>query len=290
MKVFISWSGPLSQRVAVTLREWLRLVVPSVNPYVSAEDIDKGARWSAEIANELQESNYGVLIITKDNITEPWVNFEAGALAKTVEKARVCPLLIDLRVADIDRRSPLLQFQAAAFDQKDVLRLVQSINLSTDAAQDKVLVEKQFKKWWPELEADIGGILKHYQGAPVAAEKPKPRVELMLEELLELARTQQRQGRFQRSSQIPDQPIDSSELDALNVQQEGLVSLAANVIARVQDETLSDKVRQQAYSKLVRVRAALIKTQETMPTVDALSTLANIDLALSTFSYPNDAP
>ena len=50
MKVFLSWSGELSHKVALAFREWLPNVIQSIEPYVSSEDIDKGARWSAEMA------------------------------------------------------------------------------------------------------------------------------------------------------------------------------------------------------------------------------------------------
>lgn len=91
MKVFLSWSGELSHRVACAFRDWLPSVLQSVSPYVSSEDIDKGARWSTDISKELERSAYGIIVVTHEDIDAPWVNFEAGALSKTVEKSKVSP-------------------------------------------------------------------------------------------------------------------------------------------------------------------------------------------------------
>jgi TIR domain len=123
MKVFISWSGPTSRDVAVALRDWLPLVIQEVQPYVSSEDIDPGARWSGDIAVQLDDTDFGILCVTRDNVSTPWLNFEAGALSKSVERARVVPFLVDLGPSDIPR-GPLAQFQAVQPTKADLLRLI----------------------------------------------------------------------------------------------------------------------------------------------------------------------
>ena len=68
MKVFLSWSGEVSHKVAIVFRDWLPSVIQAIEPYVSSEDIDKGARWSTDIAEELENSTFGILCVTKENI------------------------------------------------------------------------------------------------------------------------------------------------------------------------------------------------------------------------------
>jgi hypothetical protein len=60
MKVFISWSGNTSHLVALALREWLPSVLQSIEPYVSTEEIEKGARWNAEIGRQLNDTTFGI--------------------------------------------------------------------------------------------------------------------------------------------------------------------------------------------------------------------------------------
>ena len=126
MKVFISWSGKTSLGVAQQLREWLPCVINSLEPYVSSEDIDKGARWSTDIAKELEDSTFGILCVTKDNLEASWLSFEAGALSKTMEKAFVTPFLFDIKRSEV--QGPILQFQSTVFEKEDIKKMVKTLN------------------------------------------------------------------------------------------------------------------------------------------------------------------
>ena len=91
MKVFIGWSGAVSRQVAELLRDWLPKVIQVLEPWMSEQDIGKGARWSAEVAHNLQEARVGILCITPENLQSTWIHFEAGALSKVVGESLVCP-------------------------------------------------------------------------------------------------------------------------------------------------------------------------------------------------------
>ena len=82
MKLFVSWSGTVSQQLADEVRRWVPLILPAAQPFITTTDIDKGARWQGEISRELNDSNYGIVCLTKDNLTSQWLAFEAGALSK----------------------------------------------------------------------------------------------------------------------------------------------------------------------------------------------------------------
>lgn len=192
MKVFLSWSGELSHQVAIAFRDWLPSVLQYVEPYVSSEDIDKGARWSTDIAQELEKSLYGLLMITKDNIEAPWIAFEAGALSKALDKARVSPFLVNLKRSEL--QGPLLQFQSTIFDKGDISKLVFSINNSTeeDVRLDETRLQKVFDVWWPELETQLDKIIKDTPKSSSKQTSGKVGTETILEELLDLVRNQQR--------------------------------------------------------------------------------------------------
>jgi TIR domain len=156
MKVFLSWSGVRSKRVADALRDWLPLVIQAVEPWMSDSDIDKGARWGPDISDRLEESRVGIVCLTSDNLGAPWILFEAGALAK-MKNARVCTLLLDITKAAVE--PPLGQFQATLVEQDDVKKLVETIARTVRETGEKApadeVISKSFKRFWPDLEASI---------------------------------------------------------------------------------------------------------------------------------------
>ncbi len=190
MKVFISWSGSTSHQVALALHDWLPAVIQAIEPYVSSEDIDKGARWNTDISQELEHSGYGILCITAENIAAPWVNFEAGALSKSLERSRVAPFLFGIQRTDVT--GPLLQFQSTVYEREDVHKLVRSLNKACGdtglGVLDESRLDEIFGVWWPMLEKKLNDI-KDTAPSVVGAERPTQDV---LAEVLELVRGQQK--------------------------------------------------------------------------------------------------
>lgn len=185
MNVFVSWSGTKSREVAVALREWLPGVINSVEPFVSSKDIDSGTRWQMEVAAQLEATAYGIVCVTRENQEAPWLNFEAGALAKVVESAKVVPLAIDLTPSDI--KVPLGQFQAQPATEAGLHEIVTSLNAACPAPLSEELVEKAFKKWWPDLSRELAEI--EARSAPETAKTPERSVRELLEEVLSTVRS-----------------------------------------------------------------------------------------------------
>jgi hypothetical protein len=164
MKVFLSWSGETSQNVAKALRDWLPCVLQAVRPVMSTEDIDKGTRWSDELAKQLDETAYGILCLTSYNISAPWLNFEAGAISKALERSRVSPFLF--RVNRERVTGPLQQFQFTLYrdddarSKEDIFSLLTSLNRSL-AAADEVsheVLRRECEMWWSTLEKSLKAI------------------------------------------------------------------------------------------------------------------------------------
>lgn len=194
MKVFLSWSGEKSHKVALVFRDWFPSVIQSLVPYVSSEDIDKGTRWSTDIAKELEDSSFGILCVTKENINAPWLTFEAGALSKTMDKSFVSPFLFDIKRSEVD--GPILQFQSTIFTEEDVLKLIKTLNKA--CGEDKLTderLDKAFGVWWPTLEEELNkikGITEEVEEPSNSGNSSSVANSEILEEILDLTRLNQK--------------------------------------------------------------------------------------------------
>lgn len=243
VKIFLSWSGDRSRAVADVLKNWLPSVLQAVRPYFSPEDIEKGSKWSQEISKELDQSDFGILCLTPENITSPWMLFEAGALSKRLEMARVAPLLVGLEPADVS--GPLAQLQLTKLNQEDCFILLKSMNkaLGEKGLQDRVL-DTVFQKWWPDLDDRIKIALEDYQLVGFSTDKRSTRD--LMEEVLDHVRAL----RYDRSEQL-------AQLDSLKI------GMKRGVPIEVLD---------------ISVRAVNCLHAEGVDTVDLLLELTPIDL------------
>lgn len=191
MKIFISWSGNKSHKVALVFREWLPSVIQSIIPYVSSEDIDKGARWSTDIAKELADSSFGILCVTKENLQAPWLSFEAGALSKTMEKSFVIPFLFDIKRSEVN--GPILQFQSTIFDKNDIRKLILTINKAcTESTIPEKRLDTIFDTWYPTLEQDLNKLKDISDDIDNADSDSLLHNSEILEEILNLSRDNQK--------------------------------------------------------------------------------------------------
>ena len=163
MGVFLSWAteGSLSHRMSLVLKEWLpNVFVGQLECFVSSTDISAGSVWLQELFNQLEQSQAGIICVTRESMARGWMLFEAGALAKMIgtETQRVCPLLLDLEPGE-------LQYPLAAFQWKvikpeseenskeqmfDLLCMVNE-SLSQERKLAAARLEAQFYAFWPQL-------------------------------------------------------------------------------------------------------------------------------------------
>ncbi|MDR0460832.1 MAG: toll/interleukin-1 receptor domain-containing protein [Nitrososphaerota archaeon] len=214
MKVFISWSGDHSRQIAEVLKKWIKQVIQSVEPFVSSEDIQKGERWSTNIAKELQDTEFGILCVTKDNYKAPWLLFEAGALSKTMDNSLLVPFLFDLKHSDLSN-SPLLQFQAVPFSKGEIRKLINVINEKSEKKLDDLA--EIFEKWYPDLENALKKITPN-TSQETEDDESSINSSRVLEEILSLSRENQKLLRNSEGRSSDEFEQISKKLDSISEQ------------------------------------------------------------------------
>lgn len=250
MQVFLSWSGTRSRRLAHELHLWLKPVIQAAEPWMSDSGIDAGQRWASEIAIRLRDTNFGVLCVTPENVAAPWLLFEAGVLAKSMETARVVPLLFDLAKSDLP--FPLAQFQAVATDRDGMLSLVMSLNAALGSSRlPSEVLARAFNDAWPRFESALAAIPA---SNPSATTSPAPTEKQMLEEVVEgirgirqvvaqlgldrhdseqshsaVASDERWEDHFTRAVDLANRHVADSDLAALRAYNEAIVAIPAQV-------------------------------------------------------------
>lgn len=165
MNIFISWSKEYSKEVAGVFRKWIKQTLQLTIPFMSESDIDLGLIPLEEIDKNLKKADMGIIIVTKENLNSPWLNYESGAIATKISGTnKVIPVLIDIKVEELGS-SPLTKFQVARdFNKDEICKLVGAINnelgemkLSTEA------LNETFEMWWPKLEEQISKIIANHK-------------------------------------------------------------------------------------------------------------------------------
>jgi hypothetical protein len=189
--VFISWSGQRSGDVANALRQGLEEIFKPkyLQVWLSAVDMKPGDRWLAEISDTLKKATFGILCLTPENLAQPWIHFEAGAISKAVgDPTSVCPYLYEVDVSALNK-SPLGQFQAVKSNNKEAnKKLVASLHahLDEEIYPPKALeatFNEVFNEVWLQLEKSLSNI------PPLTAVQPSELSDRkILEEILKSVR------------------------------------------------------------------------------------------------------
>lgn len=157
MKIFISWSGEDSKQIAEILKNFIQNVIQESEIWISSQDIAKGEKWLSSLSERLSEFDFGISVVTKTNLSAPWLLFEVGALSKSVT-SKVIPILCDnikpLELAN----SPLSQFQYATLRKEEMLKVLISINSTSPRPLDQPRLKQAFDMWWSSFSNSVANV------------------------------------------------------------------------------------------------------------------------------------
>jgi len=213
MRIFTSWSGDRSKAAALGLKTLLEQLFPETVQVFVSEHISPGERWQERIESELEQSEFGILCLTRDNWESPWLLFEAGAIAKrftSTQVSRVVPYLID-DLPPAAERSPLAQFQRVRADREGTYRLIEAINNARQNPRPSDKLKDAFHKvWWVDLEETLKTLQASSPLQPVARSDRE-----LLETILQRVETLSRAG---HASQVDLPPMELTHLRNLRDQ------------------------------------------------------------------------
>lgn len=162
-----------------------------VKVFFSPEDIEKGDNWDKIISTELSECKYGIICLTTENTAAPWINFEAGAIAKSLD-SKVTALMVNIKPSDI--KGPLSRYQATRFEKEDFFQLISSINKVLENPLELAVLQNTFNGMWSSLENEANKVIMEYSDKKKLVKDKTKESDLNnnapLEEILQLLRQQ----------------------------------------------------------------------------------------------------
>jgi len=180
VKIFVSWSGPAEQLVAEALKTALpNICAADVEVFVSSKSIAKGVIGTAVIEAKLSGSDYGLVLVSQANQGAPWLMYEGGWLASTLERP-VATICLDLRPSDLT--TPLSPRQATVFVEEDMRELLRQIVEVANPSMSDRTFDVLFASAWPDIDKSWS------PGSNAASAAPHRTDSDMLAELVERVR------------------------------------------------------------------------------------------------------
>src|SRR3954454_18645235 len=160
LPVFISWSGRRSEALADALLDLLKAVLDRDRfeaPFKSS-DIDKGRAWFDEVFGQLGRCRAAIICLTPENVGSPWLHFEAGAIAKTLELQEqpeaMFTYLHGMQARELS--GPLTQYQATLATRVETASLI--ARLAELAGGDPDAAKRRFGTEWPMMDVALAKI------------------------------------------------------------------------------------------------------------------------------------
>ncbi|GAA0503611.1 hypothetical protein GCM10008937_08900 [Deinococcus depolymerans] len=167
------------------------MMIQGSEPFVSSENIEKGTKGLEEILSNLNQSSFGLIIMTSDNVNKPWLYFEAGVISKRFDSGpdtRVSAFMFDLKGSEVKGSNPLMSiFQYTENDKDDIFKLIKSINNSMGERRidDAALIDL-FEMVYPQFTEELNHARKYVISIqePQIEEQSTESIEPILNELV----------------------------------------------------------------------------------------------------------
>jgi len=167
--IFICWSENNSKKIASAVKDCLEKDIfknCEIDCFFSEKSIASGEDWYREIENTLKKCAYGIICITRENFSAPWIFFEAGAIA--TRKVPIIPLLTHARFDYLDR-TPISVKQGIDLLKEDKFcKMISDINKKMKLVNyDESLLEAVSKAAYSKLMETLREEINHLKNKRV---------------------------------------------------------------------------------------------------------------------------
>lgn len=145
--------------MAKALRDWLPQVLHAIgsdDPFFSEEDIDPGTFSDDRMRARFADAEYCIVCVTPENVMNPWINYEAGAIAERLN-GKTTPWALGVNPRSM-KAAPLIRLQVMQADESGTRRIIQGINKYSPRPVSDAVLSKSFDRFWPELEEQLQAI------------------------------------------------------------------------------------------------------------------------------------
>jgi hypothetical protein len=188
MQVYISWSGQRSYRFALLIRNLLRKVIPELEVWVSSEDIQDGARWSSDLIEILNQVTFCLICANPSNQLSPWLQYELGAIAMSVDRYAIRVLLHELTSYSI--KGPLSLYDSVQVTKNEFQKLFEDLLANfTRIRLPRFDMVANLDQHWPSFQQDfseIGMVSQVLPDQAIPEEEPAETASAPLEHVNEI--------------------------------------------------------------------------------------------------------
>lgn len=201
MKVFVSWSGPVSQQIAALISDWLKHTLLTIDPIYTPNTLRAGTQGTTQLYRLLKGVYTGIFIYTRESLDSQWMIFEAGAIHGNAGNSLLLSLLFELSQKDLPE--PMQGYQWKNFNKKEMLDVLHSLSTQRGDDLSRQDLERTFERAWDDLERDVNAVLA--KASTTTPLPPTDSISAQLQQLLVL--TESIAAKQQTScSNLPSEP------------------------------------------------------------------------------------
>jgi hypothetical protein len=182
--VFISFSDSPSKEISLELKKLLEGILTLASDivfFLSETDIDRGETGQDVLEKALAKADFGILILTENNIRSQWLMYEAGAITKhtsmdaqdsegkyhtVIDRNRVCPIFFARENIDFeDFKSPIfakqrIKYQAGKGQFLELLFSIYKAKYGKLTEKQEKALEKGLNGKWNDFSQKVDELLK----------------------------------------------------------------------------------------------------------------------------------